>query len=412
MIFQNSLHKCFLFVLSFVIMTCSLFAQENNISPRIEILHMWRTQSEQHALSVFKEAVQKQGVDWKDYATKGNFDGIHKQLTGKLSMNSSPSAVQWIVSRNMSTLVKSGLFRLIEDPDNKYKEQLRPEIYDLVRMEGGLSAIPVGIHTQNVIVYNKTLLKQLGLDEAPKTWSELINLGPKLKEMNKSLIAVSNEDWQMRVMFISLLAAVFTADEYNRFQTEGSNIDDLTDKLANAFHILKGLHKYASDDYNNVAWEKVAQKVAKGDALIQILGDYIIPEYPDRNNIVCSPSLESNYTVWGVDAFVLPKIDEEAVIAGQDAFLRTVTDREAVIEYVTRKGGLPIVSNVSSDLLDNCLSKILDGWNDANQRVHMGGETWQKRLGVIGNFLRNNWYKGFDEPQKLADLLIKILKNI
>ncbi len=384
--------------------SCLLEASE------IEVLHMWQTESEQHALDAIKEAVVAKGHKWQDYSVPYNFLGVQNEFSRRVSIESPPTAVQWVIEEDMHSLGADGIFATIEDSDQKLQKMIYPEVYDLVAKDGKLAAIPVGIHTQNHIVYNKALLDKFSLKPA-ETWKELIGYGEVLAESGINLIAVSDQEWQVRNLALSIASSVMSVEEFMLLQSTSGDVSPLSDKIYEIISILSELRPYANNDSFDLGWEQVSSKVENGEALVQVLGDYIVPQFENRDSIYCDKTPQSNYLIWGMDGFVLPYSSDASVINAQQNFVDALLDEGVLKNYALRKGGIPINVNVSMEELDSCMRKTSENWNLETKKIWTGGQSWQKRLGIMGAFLSMEWKQGITNPDLATERLVNLLNE-
>lgn len=395
--------------LAILVSTTSLqaYAQEK---PYVEMLHMWRTQSEQYALGAIRDPLIARGVDWYDYATENNFQGVQTEFSKRLSLDAPPTAVQWIVGEEMIRLAQSGAIRKIPI-DQAMKDRLHPEVLELVRYEDSLAGIPVGIHTQNHIVFNAKIAADLGL-EIPQTWAELISYGETLASHNINLIAASNEQWQIRVLFNAILSSYLDPDEFMEVMSPKTSVEHLIPKFEKAFGVLAELKRYANTDDADKPWEEVSRKVVEGQAFAQVLGDYIVPEYPDRSAIVCSRSPEARFIIWGMDSFVLTRTEDPDALAGQDMLVETILSPEVAAEYIARKGGVPVTRDADISRLDRCSAGIAENWANTAARIWTGGDVWRGRFSALATVAKREWDNEEIEPQAAARRLSSVLGAI
>ena len=376
--------------------------------PIIELLHVWSTENELAALGAFKEATVADGANWSDYSIGNNMVGLQAEFTERVAIGAPPNIVQWIVSTEMKVLVENGVFRLVEDKNQFYKENLLPEIYELIEMDGGLSGIPVGIHIQNHIAYNTDILERFNLRQA-ESWEQLIGYGDILAEKGIKLIAVSDYPWQLRTLFISILSSILTADEFQTFQTETLPLIQLRDKIEEALEIFFALKQYANTDGYNLHWQKATMIVDQGKALVQVLGDFIAPEF-SHPNIACDLSPQAKYPIWGVDSIALVKTDDKNLLAGQALLIEKINQPDVISKYINMKGGLPALTNIKTINMSNCASTVNEKWIAANQRVWIGGDHWLKRLAVLGEMLNQFWQNSSADAksssQRLVDTMV------
>ncbi len=394
-----------------ILFTLAVLLPQKVFSEDIEVLHMWRTDSEQRALLAIKEPLIERGVNWNDYWVDGNFRGIQSEFARRISIGDQPTVVQWIITDEMEKLVMQNTIRKLEDENNKFSKLYHPEVFDLVAYDGGIAALPIGIHTQNHIVYNKDLLEEFGLSPA-NSWEELLSYGPILEEHDIDLIATSDMNWQARNLGISVFSGFLDHNEFTDLQTQGHDIEHLKSKLYKSIDILSQLRKFTNRDNHKLDWEVVSKKVADGEALVQVLGDYIVPEFPDWSKISCGITPQSKYILWGVDGFIFPLSDLPSVNDVQDSFIEVATSPSTIQNYVVRKGGIPVTTNVLPEDLDSCSGNILNDWNQSDRKLWMSGEAWRKRLGVLGLFLNDKWQNGFGDINAATDELIMLLHSV
>lgn len=386
----------------------------NEVTPRTEIIHMWLADSEQKALSVFRQDLEASGVDWSDYGVTNNFKGVRGDFSQRMALGSPPTIAQWIVGRDNVGLVESGVFRAIEDVDNMFRDNLYQEVYDIVALEdGSLSALPVGIHTQNHIAYNNELLKEYGLKEA-ETWDELISYGPALAEKGVALIANSDETWQLRNLFISIISSVLSYEEMKLLDEKNTDFTSLATGFSRSFDILLQLRKFALPGFEGRRWEKATKAVADGHALVQVLGDYIAPEFPEGVDLVCGAVPEAKYALWGMDSFVFTATDDPTALAGHDAMLKAMLKPQNLADYISHKGGISVMHSIHPDQIKNkCIAATLGDWSQFENRYWMGGEVWRNRFAVMGTFVQKIWsQEGEVDPQQAGERLAVILDSL
>lgn len=379
-------------------------------APRVEMLHMWRTDSEQHALGAFRDPLIADGVDWYDYATDNNFQGVQTEFSNRLSLDDPPTAVQWIVGEEMRRLASGDAIRRIP-LTQEISKRLHPEVIELVEVQGELAGIPVGIHTQNHIVYNRRAAEKLGV-QIPESWDDLISLGDVFSENGIYLIAASNQEWQLRVLFNAILSSTLTADEFRSVMTPQANVEHLIPKFRAAFSIFAQLKKFADPNDEDRRWEDVTKAVAEEKAFAQILGDYIVPEFPDRGAIVCKRSPGANYIIWGMDSFVLPETNDQSVRIGQDKLVNAILSPENSAEYISRKGGVPVTRDADLSRLGPCSLAVTESWDRIENRIWTGGDVWRHRFSAMAAVAKREWDNEQIDPEAAAKILASVLGAI
>ncbi|MDE8344008.1 MAG: extracellular solute-binding protein, partial [Acidocella sp.] len=81
--------------------------------------------------------------------------------------------------------------------------------------------MPVNIHGQNWVFYNKKVFADAGIT-APKTWEDVLADGPKLKAKGIIPLAHGGQKWQDKILFDAVLAGEGGADLYRKVYSAGA----------------------------------------------------------------------------------------------------------------------------------------------------------------------------------------------
>lgn len=389
-----------------------LLAKEKNVS--FELLHMWRTPGEQAALKVFKDEAIKRGVIWSDYAVHGNFGGIRESFSDRYALNAPPTAMQWIIGKELIDMVHKGTIRKLPNVwrGHPLDKIIIPEVLEIVKLDNGISVIPLGIHIQNHIVYNKTLLKQLNA-KPPKSWGDFLILAKKARKAGVIPLAMSDQRWQMRLLFSSMLVEVMSHQEWRKLFSPNADIESFRPKFEKAFGYLLTLKLFTDPGVKNRHWEDASKLVVQNKALAQVLGDYVRSTYPiDSKNFTCDLAPGNDYILWGADSLAFVNVPDEAERKAQDILFDIILDPVLQKSYVHYKGGIPVVQNVQPSGLGVCTKLAMDQWKNSKERIWFGGDNWQRELEAVGGVVSKVWNTNNITPTKAADMLLRALKAI
>jgi ABC-type glycerol-3-phosphate transport system substrate-binding protein len=328
-------------------------------------LHHWRTPAEQHALRAIQDAVQKKGIIWTDGAAPGDTNNLENHFATMVRAGVPPGAVQWgNTIEALRERIAMGQFVPVTGLNKDFSSKLIPEVAEITVYDDETLNLPIGIHTYNFMVYNKSILNELGLEPA-KSWQELINYGEVLSQRGIYLLSTSDQFWQSRTLFRALIASELSLVDFEKLMYGDDAVDEIIVKpaLTTVLKNLVGLKQFAMPKRGDLNWEDASARVVEGRALVQILGDYILPNFVNRQNIVCATTPQSRFMFWGIDSFVLVKTNDENTIAGQKALINAITDPEVLKEYTFRKGGLPVIKGIEPEELDPCNAETLHAWN-------------------------------------------------
>ncbi len=154
-------------------------------TPQFELLHLWAEQAEQHALATLSEPMKAAGVVWSEQIVKTNFHGVRETFGERLALGIPPTAVFWIGGGPaVAELIDRGVFIEIEPVTGQgaFANLLLPEVFEAVSYGKNISVLPVGIHLQNFIVYNKRILDEIGATAPPENWDVFVSYAQKAHE--------------------------------------------------------------------------------------------------------------------------------------------------------------------------------------------------------------------------------------
>lgn len=378
--------------------------------PKIDFLHLWRTQSEQRAVDVLRKGTMARGAEWREVSVSG-FSGVKEEFAKRKAIDHTPNVVTWPLGRELNAMVANGLTRRITEELAFFEAQLAPDFLNLVANNNGLSGIPLGYHIQNHIVYNQDLLKKYTL-ERPKTWAELISYGPRLRADGIYLISNSDEPWQIRNMFMSIFSSLASAEDVRLLLAGDQPVDSLKNQISAAIAIFSDLRNSAEPGYHDRRWERSVQSVEQQRALAIPLGDYIIPEFKETTNLACDLAPGANYILWGADTLVFPLVRDAQLIAGQDLLVKLLADRSSLLEFARWKGSIPAIKNVPREGMRPCTAYMHSKWEADTPKVMADADSWNRRLAALGYVLSRIWNSKQIENDEAADRIVKVLNAV
>ena len=183
-------------ILSFVIMLASLaqVSAEQTTRAKFDLLHLWTVDIEKDALAVLSRPMIARGVNWTEQAVNSNFVGVKSEFAERYGVGNPPEGSFWIGGTQPERLLKDNFLRPInkELVHSQFSSLVRPEIIRLIESENGYTALPLVIHIQSLATYNRDILNKLEID-IPDSWSEVLNISPKLKEAGYYTLSLSDQ---------------------------------------------------------------------------------------------------------------------------------------------------------------------------------------------------------------------------
>ncbi len=157
--------------------------------------------------------------------------------------------------------------------EGNWKKIIPPIFIDAVSRNGKIYAVPINIHGQNWLWYNKAVLAKAGAAE-PKTFDELFAALDKVKATGVVPLAFSGQKNWERLLFITTMVGISGRDLFtdvhgkrNEAAVKGPEFR----KAAEAFAKLKTYTDAGSPGRN---WNDATSMVITGKAGMQFMGDW------------------------------------------------------------------------------------------------------------------------------------------
>ncbi len=382
------------------------------VKARFELMHLWITDEEQQAVAAFSTPMRNAGVAWLEHRHTTSFFDMQKEYAERVSLGYPATGVHWIGGSDMRQLVDHGLFRLIKDIPVKpsFKDILLPEVYEVVKYKGGITTLPVGIHLQNHMVYNREIFKQLGLD-APETWEELIDDLSRIKEAGYIPVTMSDQRWQIRFLFYSILSAKLTAKEIIEFVNQNKNAEQWRSQLMDALSILNKLKPFVNSDNRELNWAVSIEHLTSGKAAMSFMADFSSILYADDKRFVCNLPPGNNYVIWAFDSIALTKTSDPFEIKGQNAMIAVANSVDNLQRYVVRKGGIPVYQWQNLQGINRCSRQSIAKWEQVKDKIHIGSE-WTQSLNIVAAIVQDFWRKNDGSIKQTTNEIINELNNL
>ena len=339
---------------------------------KAEVLHWWTSAGESASIKVFADEFTRQGGTWIDTAIAG---GTNARTAGinRIAGGNPPTAMQFNTGRQFEELVANGLLSSVDDvaQAGHWKDVLPPKIVDAITRDGRLYAVPVNIHGQNWLWYNTKVFEDAGV-APPDDFDDLIAAAPKLREKGVIPLGQSGVPNYERILFDAVLLSKVGGKTFQEVYGD-VNVDAVTGEgfraAVDTFGKLRDLTDPGSPGRN---WNDTTAMVITGKAATQVVGDWAKGEFIAAG---LTPGKEYGCTVTpggfliGGDIFVLPKIDDPAAKAAQVKMAELVMSPAMQIAFNTKKGSVPVRTDVDVSGMDLCAQKGMAQLRDPAMQV-------------------------------------------
>jgi glucose/mannose transport system substrate-binding protein len=275
--------------------------------------------------------------------------------------------------------------------EGKLEQDVVPELLADVTFGGHVMAVPVNIHRENSLFYNKDVFKAHGL-QPPKTIDEFLSVCEALKKAGVTPLALStSQAWIINKVFVALSLGSLGQSKFERYFIEKQPVDDqdLLPVVALLDQVLTDYIDVEQAAGDSFGWTQAADALHDGAAGMFIHGDWAkgyltqLGWTPNVDfGVVASPDSEGVF-LYGADVFALPrgaKHPEDAM-----NWLRTIASADGQIAFNEAKGSVPVRLSLSSKGLDAMAAGTYTELKDATARLKVVGlpQEWDDGLAQL-----------------------------
>ena len=346
---------------------------------KAEVIHWWTSGGEAAAVKVFADQFTKAGGTWIDSAVAGAANARNAAITRTVSGNP-PTAMQLNTGKQFDELVEGDLLADVDAiaTEGNWKAVMPAAIVAAATRQGKMYAVPINIHGQNWLWYNKAVLASVGADE-PKSWNDAIAVLDKLKADGKVIpLAFSGQkNWEQN-LFNAVLIGVGGAQMWTGILGKRDAALAQSAEFKTVAVTYKKLKNYVDPGAPGRNWNDATNMVIQGKAAMQIMGDWAKGEFvaagkvPDKDYGCTVLSNGRGGYVMGGDVFVFPKAKDPATTKAQMTLARLMLTPETQIQFALKKGSIPVRSDVDASALDACAQKGMRYVADKAQQMPSG----------------------------------------
>jgi glucose/mannose transport system substrate-binding protein len=256
----------------------------------------------------------------------------------------------------LETWVKTGFMQPLgklyeaEGLNQKFPKQL----IDLVSWQGQPYSVPVNVHRNGVLWFNKKLFTDNGI-AAPKTWDEFFAAAEKLKAKGVTPLALGDKDkWESLQLFENILLATLGPDSYKQLWAGKFAWTD--PKVTKSLETMKKVLAYVNDDHSALTWDQASGLVLRGKAAMNLMGDWAKGYFTSNGWQVGTdfgwapaPGTQGSFIVV-TDTFGLPKGAKNAEAAMK--WLATCASVPGQDAFNPKKGSIPARIDADKSLYD------------------------------------------------------------
>ncbi|WP_293997014.1 ABC transporter substrate-binding protein [Sphaerotilus sp.] len=327
---------------------------------KAEVIHWWTSGGEAAAIKEFATMYTKAGGTWVDTPIAGGGGAQARTVMANRTMGGdAPTAAQYNYGKQYEEIIKEGLLNDLDDVAKKGNwDKLLPEkIRNAVKVNGKYFAVPVNLHNENWVWYNKAVLAKAGAKE-PTNMDEMFAAMDKIKAAGGVVpLALGGQGWQEGITFRGVLLATGGQDLYLKtFKDKDASTPGFR-KAVDTFKKLKG---YVDAGSPGRDWNLATGMVIEGKAAFQMMGDWAKGEFVNAGKTAgkeygcfMAGGPKMPYAIGG-DVFVFPKQKSADSAAAQKKLAEMMISPEGQVAFNNKKGSIPIRTDVDTSKMDMC----------------------------------------------------------
>jgi glucose/mannose transport system substrate-binding protein len=327
---------------------------------KAEVIHWWTSGGEAAAIKEFATMYTKAGGTWVDTPIAGGGGAQARTVMANRTMGGdAPTAAQYNYGKQYEEIIKEGLLNDLDDVAKKGNwDKLLPEkIRNAVKVNGKYFAVPVNLHNENWVWYNKAVLAKAGAKE-PTNMDEMFAAMDKIKAAGGVVpLALGGQGWQEGITFRGVLLATGGQDLYLKTFKDK---DASTPGFRKAVETFKKLKGYVDPGSPGRDWNLATGMVIEGKAAFQMMGDWAKGEFVNAGKTAgkeygcfMAGGPKMPYAIGG-DVFVFPKQKSADSAAAQKKLAEMMISPEGQVAFNNKKGSIPIRTDVDTSKMDIC----------------------------------------------------------
>ncbi|MEH7878604.1 ABC transporter substrate-binding protein [Rhizobium laguerreae] len=356
-----------------VVMMAGLSAAQAADVKEVQMLHWWTSGGEAAALNVLKEDLSKEGFAWKDVPVAGGGgDAAMTALKAMVAAGTYPTASQ-MLGYTVLDYAGAGVMGDLTETAKKegWDKSVPAALQKFSVYDGKWVAAPVNVHSVNWLWINKAVMDKIGGTQ-PKTFEDLIALLDKAKAAGVIPLALGGQNWQEATMFDSIVLSTGGPEFYKKAFNDLDEESLKSDTMKKSFDNLATIIKYVDPNFSGRDWNLATAMVIKGDALVQVMGDWAKGEFvaakktPDTDFLCYRFPGTDGSVVYNSDMFGMFNVPDDRK-AAQVALATATLSKSFQSAFNVVKGSVPARTDVPDTDFDACGKKGIADLKAANE---------------------------------------------
>ncbi|RFB90307.1 sugar ABC transporter substrate-binding protein [Rhizobium leguminosarum bv. trifolii] len=339
----------------------------------VQMLHWWTSGGEAAALNVLKEDLSKEGFAWKDVPVAGGGgDAAMTALKAMVAAGTYPTASQ-MLGYTVLDYAQAGVMGDLTETAKKegWDKSVPAALQKFSVYDGKWVAAPVNVHSVNWLWINKAVMDKIGGTQ-PKSFDDLIALLDKAKAAGVIPLALGGQNWQEATMFDSIVLSTGGPEFYKKAFNDLDEASLKSETMKTSFDNLAKIVKYVDPNFSGRDWNLATAMVIKGDALVQVMGDWAKGEFvaakktPDKDFLCYRFPGTDGSVIYNSDMFGMFNVPDDRK-AAQVALATATLSKSFQSAFNVVKGSVPARTDVPDTDFDACGKKGIADLKAANE---------------------------------------------
>jgi glucose/mannose transport system substrate-binding protein len=323
-------------------------AQAKSADGAVTVYHWWTSGSELAAVNALVAVVKAQHPNLKvnPRATGAHGGGGRMfQLVSQAAAPGRPSQVFQIHAGGQARpYFEAGLLAPVDEvwAHSGLEQAVPAMVRQMSRIDGHYYLLPIDVHRNNLVWYNKVVLDKHGVDPAAlTTWEGFFKAAEKLKAAGLAPVVQVGETWTLGVAFESMMAGLGIGAYEDWINGKITAPED--PRPLEALNVFKRYLSYANRDHAGTAWDAAIQRLVRGESAFCIMGDWANGEFQQAGlkygrdyGAFLVPGTKGMYGVT-VDAFAHTR----GPAPDSSRWMSAAASREGQDAFNTAKGSIP-----------------------------------------------------------------------
>jgi glucose/mannose transport system substrate-binding protein len=288
---------------------------------KLEIFHWWTAPGEREAADAMFAALKAAYPDIEviENPVAGGGGVSHRVvLQGRIAAGLPPDTFQTLGGAELKQYVDGGVLQPLDDlyAELGYADVIPGPLLKAVSVNGSPYVVPLNMHIQNILYYNKPLFEELAITP-PTTVEELLAACETITAAKPDMSCLglgSSEKWGDAFVFDSIYLQEAGAENYVKLYK--GETDVTTDAAyRSALEKFQKLIPYLNEDHSSLTWDQAVGLVGSGKAAMTLMGTWAIGAFTKGSG-------------WepGVDfgAVTFPQVPERIMLFHPDTYGITV----------------------------------------------------------------------------------------